>query len=78
MARDPDTIEREIEQARDALAGTIDQLSERANPKRLVESGKTAARRTLENPKVRIAIGVAGAVVVLVVGRLIFGGRGKK
>ena len=33
MARDPDTIEREIDQARDALAATLDELGVRADPK---------------------------------------------
>ena len=33
--RDPDTIKRDIDQARDQLAATVDTLAERANPQRL-------------------------------------------
>ncbi|RLK54041.1 MULTISPECIES: DUF3618 domain-containing protein [Actinokineospora] len=71
MARDPDTIQREIEQARDALAATLDQLSVKASPKRLVESAKSGARSRLDDPKVRYAlIGVGVLVGLLVVRRL--------
>ena len=72
MARDPDTIQAEIERARDALAVTVDQLSVRANPKRLVEQGKQTLRATLEDTRVKIAIGAVGALVVLVVARRLF------
>ncbi len=66
MARDPDTIQREIEQARDALAGTLDALAERANPKRLVDSGKETAQAKLADPKVKFALlGVAAVVALL-------------
>ncbi|GAA2994148.1 DUF3618 domain-containing protein [Actinokineospora diospyrosa] len=71
MARDPDTIQREIEQARDALAATLDQLSVKASPKRLVDNAKSSARSTLDDPKVRYAlIGVGVLVGLLVVRRL--------
>lgn len=72
MARDPDTIQREIEQARDALAGTLDELAVRADPKRLVESGTESIRAKLDNPKVKIALVAAGALVAFVVVRKIF------
>lgn len=65
MARDPDTIQREIEQARDALAVTLDQLGEKANPQRLVDTAKSNARSTLDNPKVRYTLIGVGAVVGL-------------
>ena len=72
MARDPDTIQREIEQARDALAGTLDQLSERANPKRLADGGKQAVQAKLSDPKVKYALIGVGAVVALLVVRSLF------
>jgi hypothetical protein len=72
VARDPEAIEREIEQAREALGGTLDQLVERANPKRLVEGGKEKVRAKLAEPKVRYAlIGVGAVVALLVVRRLV-------
>ena len=45
--RDPDTIKRDIDQARDQLASTVDTLAERANPQRIAErhqSGRGAVR----------------------------------
>lgn len=72
MARDPDDIEREIEQARDALASTLDELGTRANPKRVVESGKASLQTKLEDPKVRnTLIAVAGLVGLLLVRKLL-------
>lgn len=71
MARDPDTIQREIEQARDALAVTLDQLGTKANPQRFVESAKTSVRSTLDEPKVKYSlIGVAALIVLLLVRKL--------
>jgi hypothetical protein len=71
VARDPDAIQQEIEQARDALAGTLDALTERANPKRLVDGGKEAARAKLADPKVKLALfGVAALVVLLVLRKM--------
>ncbi len=72
MARDPDTIEREIERAREALAGTLDALGQRANPKRLVESGKQTVEATLADPKVRYGLVATGALLVLLVLRRLF------
>lgn len=72
MARDPDDIEREIEQARDALASTLDELGTRANPKRVVESGKASLQTKLEDPKVRnTLIAVGGLVGLLLVRKLL-------
>ncbi|MDQ2707751.1 MAG: DUF3618 domain-containing protein [Actinomycetota bacterium] len=72
MARDPDTIQREIEEARDALADTLDALAERAHPKRLVEGGKQAAQEKLEDPRVRYALIAVGGLVALLLARKIF------
>ena len=72
MARDPDTIQAEIERARDALAITVDQLTTRANPKRIVEQGKQTLRATLADPKVKAALIGVGALVVAVIVRRLF------
>jgi hypothetical protein len=72
VARDPDTIQREIEQARDALADSLDALSERANPKRLVDSGKQSLQSRLAEPKVRYALIAVGALVALAIVRRMF------
>lgn len=72
MARDPETIQREIEQARDALAATLDQLGTKASPKRLVDTAKASARSTLEEPKVKYALIGVGVLVGLLVVRGLF------
>jgi len=72
VARDPDTIEREIEQARDALAGSLDALGDRANPKRLVDSGRRSIQSTLAEPRVRYALIAVGVVIVAAVLRRMF------
>ena len=72
MARDPDTIQREIEQARDALASTLDQLSTKANPKKLVEEAKSGATSTLSSPKVKYPLIAFAALIVLVLLRKLF------
>ncbi len=71
MARDPDTIQRDIETARDALAGSLDALSDRANPKHLVEQGRESVQARLADPRVRYAlIGVGVLVGVFILRRL--------
>lgn len=71
MARDPDTIQAEIERARDALAVTVDELTTRMNPKRIVDQGKATVRNTLNDPRIKAAlIGIGALVAVLVVRRL--------
>ncbi|MQA12472.1 MAG: DUF3618 domain-containing protein [Pseudonocardiaceae bacterium] len=72
MARDPDTIQREIEQAREALASTVDELSTKANPKRLAEGAKTAARSKLDDPKVRYPLIGGGVLILLLLLRKLF------
>jgi len=68
VARDAETIQAEIERARDALAVAVDELTTRANPKRVVEQGRQTLATTLAEPKVKyslIAVGVLFALVVL-------------
>jgi Protein of unknown function (DUF3618) len=72
VARDPDTIQREIEQARDALASTLDQLGTKANPKRLVDGAKTSALDTLAAPKVKFPLIGVGVLIVLLILKKLF------
>lgn len=68
MVRDAETIQAEIERARDGLAAAVDELTTRANPKRVVEQGKRKALAILENPKVKyplIAVGVLVAALLV-------------
>jgi hypothetical protein len=72
MARDADTIEHDIEQARDALAATLQEISTRADPQRLVAAGKEQVEATLGNPMVRYSLIGVGALLVLVLLRKLF------
>lgn len=72
MARDAETIQAEIERARDALAVTIDELTTRANPRRVVEQGKRTLRVTLADPRVKYSLVAVGALFSLVVVRRLF------
>ena len=72
MARDAETIQREIEQARDGLAAALDQLGTRANPQRFVESAKTTAQAKLREPKVLYPLIGVGVVVGFALVRKLF------
>jgi hypothetical protein len=72
VARDTDAIEREIQQAREALAGALDELSERANPQRLSEQGKEMALQKWADPRIKYAVYAAGALVGLLILRKLF------
>ncbi len=66
--RDPETIQREIEHAREALGSTLDQLVERTSPKRLAAVGKASVREFVMSTKGKMIIGgTAAAVTALVV-----------
>lgn len=68
MARDPETIQREIERARTALAESLDELTERASPRRLADSGRQSVQSRLEDPRIRyglIAVAVLIGIAVL-------------
>lgn len=72
MARDADTIERDIEQARDALGTTLEELGTRADPRRAIEAGKEQVEATMADPRVRYSLMGVGALLVLVLLRKLF------
>jgi hypothetical protein len=72
VTRDPDTIQREIERSRDALAASLDTLTARTNPKKLADDGRQAAAAKLADPRVRYALIAVGALVVVALVRSIF------
>jgi hypothetical protein len=69
--RDPDTIKRDIDQARDQLASTVDSLAERANPQRIADDVKAGVVRFVKKPAVAVSLAVVGAVVVVLIVRRI-------
>ena len=50
--RDPDRIKKDIDQAREQLASTVDILADRANPRHLAERAKTRAVEIVTKPAV--------------------------
>jgi Protein of unknown function (DUF3618) len=69
--RDPDTIKRDIDLAREQLAATVDSLAERANPRRLADDLKARVIGLVKKPAVTISLVGIGSVVVIVVVRKI-------
>jgi hypothetical protein len=65
VQRDTEQIRAEIEQARDQLAVTVDQLAERLAPQRLVDRFKAAAKAKAMSPAGKAVIG--GSAVLLTV-----------
>ncbi len=61
--RDPEMIQREIEETRAKLARTLDELAERADPRRVASRGVSALS---ESNRARAIIGAtAGLIVVM-------------
>jgi len=72
--RDPEMIQREIEETRANLAHTLDELAERANPRRVASRGVSALS---ESTKARAIIGAgAGMIVALLALKVTRGLRG--
>ncbi len=71
MPRDPQSIQSEIEQARDALASTFDQLAERTSPKTLAARAKVTLVEKAQTPAGMAVIGVAAGLTVFLVARRI-------
>lgn len=65
--RDPETIKKDIDQARDQLAATIDSLAVRANPQRIADDVKARVVAFVTKPPVLVTLAGAGTVVVVLV-----------
>ena len=63
--RDASEIRAEIEQARDQLAITVDQLAERLAPKRIIDDVKTTLKEKAQTPQGKAVLG--GAALLLTV-----------
>ena len=72
MVRDADTIQAEIERARDGLAAAVDELTTRLDPRRAVDEGKRRIHAIWDDPKIKAAVIGVGALVAFVVVRKIF------
>ncbi len=60
--RDPEEIMKEIDQARDQLAATVDSLAARANPQRIAEDAKARALAFVQKPAVAISLAGLGVL----------------
>jgi Protein of unknown function (DUF3618) len=69
--RDPDIIKRDIDQARDQLASTVDSLAERANPQRIANDIREGVLRFVKKPAVIVSLAGVGTVVMVVAVRRI-------
>ena len=67
MARDTESIEREIEMARNQLANPLDELSVRANPRRIAEDTKQTLVAKVNEPRIKMGLIGAGAALVLLI-----------
>lgn len=68
MERDAETIQREIEHARESLGVTLDQIVVRTSPKRLAAEGRASVLDFVKSTRGKLIIGgTAGAVTALVV-----------
>lgn len=68
MARDPKQIQAEIDQARNALAGTLDEIAYRTSPKKLKGDAQAAVKHWLTTTQGKAVVGaVAGLVALRVV-----------
>ena len=65
--RDPEAIKKDIDQARDQLAATVDSLAVRANPQRLADDAKAKALAFVTKPPVLVSLAGVGVVVVVLV-----------
>lgn len=61
--RDASEIRAEIEQARDQLAVTVDQLAGRLAPKRLVDDAKVTLKQKAMTPEGKAVISGAGLLL---------------
>ncbi|MCF8569398.1 DUF3618 domain-containing protein [Gordonia sp. HY002] len=67
MAGDTERIEKDIAQAREELAKTLDQLAVKGNPQRLAGEAKTKAMAVVQKPAVKYGAAGVGALVVAVI-----------
>jgi hypothetical protein len=69
--RDPERIKKDIDQAREQLASTVDILADRANPRHLAERAKTRIVGFVTQPVVMVSLaGAGGLLVVLAIRRI--------
>lgn len=69
--RSADEIQRDIENARAALAVSVDQLVSRTNPKRLADNVKQVMKAKAQTPQGKAVLGGVGVLLALLIARRI-------
>lgn len=69
--RSADDIQRDIEAARAALAHTVDELTYRTNPKRVLDNLKQTLREKAQTPQGQAVLAGTGVLVLVLVVRRI-------
>jgi hypothetical protein len=69
--RSAEEIQRDIEQARASLAVAVDQLADRASPKRVVGDAKQSLKAKAQTPQGKAVLGGVGLLVAIVIIRKI-------
>lgn len=67
--RNPEEIRKDIDQARDRLAATVDTLAERANPSRIADDVKSRVIAIVTKPAVAASLAGIGLVTVVLLVR---------
>ncbi len=65
VARDPKQIQAEIDQARFALASTLDQIAYRTSPKKISGDAQAAVKAWLASPTGKLVVGGVATLVAL-------------
>jgi Protein of unknown function (DUF3618) len=65
--QDPDTLVKEIEQTRENLARTIDELTERVTPSGIARRSLARLREQAARPEVQLAAGVTLATIAVAI-----------
>lgn len=69
--RDPKAIKADIDQARDRLAVTVDELAQRTNPRHIAEKMTSAVREVFHRPAVVATLaGIGMATMVIAIRRV--------
>lgn len=65
--RTAEQIQREIEQARVALADAVDQIARRSSPKRAIQTLKTNLKEKAATPQGKAVLAGAGVLLAILV-----------
>jgi len=68
---DPDALRAEIDQTRQVLAETVEELSHRVDPREQARSAAQAARETARTHRPQLVVAGSVAVALLIIRRIV-------